>query len=147
MCKPRPDVNEFHYLVCGLSVSSLYLSRNQVYRGTCAVVYDPGHVTQLHELSRDHLQRYSTDIWVAESAVSLALQPDHMNVETLGNTVPHLHTHIIPRYRSDPRWGRPIWTNTRGEMSSVMASDAECEVLAETLRKNIASIADTLNGA
>jgi len=32
-----------------------------------------------------------------------------MDVELLGNSNPHLHWHIIPRYRSDPRCGRPIW--------------------------------------
>jgi diadenosine tetraphosphate (Ap4A) HIT family hydrolase len=27
---------------------------------------------------------------------------------TLGNTVPHLHTHVLPRYPDDPAPGGPI---------------------------------------
>lgn len=27
---------------------------------------------------------------------------------TLGNTVPHLHTHVVPRYRDDPAPGGPL---------------------------------------
>ena len=53
---------------------------------------------------------------IAERYVTRAFQPDHVNLECLGNTVPHLHVAIIPRYRSDPRWGHPIWTTSRAEM-------------------------------
>lgn len=31
-----------------------------------------------------------------------------MNHETLGSTVPHLHTHLLPRYVEDPAPGRPF---------------------------------------
>jgi diadenosine tetraphosphate (Ap4A) HIT family hydrolase len=31
-----------------------------------------------------------------------------MNYETLGNSLPHLHTHLLPRYLVDPRPGRPF---------------------------------------
>ena len=31
-----------------------------------------------------------------------------MNYETLGNTVPHLHTHLVPRFTEDPAPGRPF---------------------------------------
>jgi diadenosine tetraphosphate (Ap4A) HIT family hydrolase len=27
---------------------------------------------------------------------------------TLGNTVPHLHTHVLPRYQDDPAPGRAV---------------------------------------
>jgi diadenosine tetraphosphate (Ap4A) HIT family hydrolase len=37
-------------------------------------------------------------------------------VERLGNTVPHLHWGLIPRYKNDRRWGHPIWTTERSEM-------------------------------
>jgi diadenosine tetraphosphate (Ap4A) HIT family hydrolase len=53
------------------------------------------------------------DLAQAEAAIHASVTPDHINVESLGSTVPHLHWNIIPRYRSDPRWGRPIWTTDK----------------------------------
>ena len=44
------------------------------------------------------------------------MRPDHVNVESLGNVVPHLHWHIIPRYVGDARWGMPIWTTRSSAM-------------------------------
>jgi hypothetical protein len=35
-------------------------------------------------------------------------EPLKMNYETLGNSLPHLHTHLIPRYKSDGAPGRPF---------------------------------------
>ena len=60
--------------------------------------------------------------------------------ECLGNTVPHLHIAVIPRYRSDPRWGRPVWTTSRDELPKTLADDAECERLALALREHIESV-------
>jgi diadenosine tetraphosphate (Ap4A) HIT family hydrolase len=31
-----------------------------------------------------------------------------VNYETLGNSMPHLHTHVMPRYALDPRPGWPF---------------------------------------
>jgi diadenosine tetraphosphate (Ap4A) HIT family hydrolase len=44
-------------------------------------------------------------------AVSRAFEPVKLNLEALGNTVPHLHWHIVPRYSDDPRGFAPIWEN------------------------------------
>ena len=44
-----------------------------------------------------------------------ARDPVKMNYLTLGNTVPHLHTHVVPRYRDDPAPGGPIaWEQISG---------------------------------
>jgi diadenosine tetraphosphate (Ap4A) HIT family hydrolase len=134
LCAPRPVNNELVYFVCQLAVSSLYLARNQTYRGTCAIVYDPAHVTRPSELDRAAWQRFCADGWRVEQAVSQAFAPDHVNLECLGNTVPHLHMHIVPRYRSDPRWGQPIWTTSRDAIPFTTTGDAECEELAELIR-------------
>ena len=142
LCAPRPAISEFSYLVCTLSVSSLYLVRNQAYRGSCAVVYDGPHVTRPSELDLDSWGRLCDDIRNVETVVSNALRPDHVNIEFLGNSVPHLHAGITPRYRSDPRWSAPIWTTSRDEMPCVLFTDDECEQLAGAFREQIAKLPD-----
>jgi diadenosine tetraphosphate (Ap4A) HIT family hydrolase len=140
LCLPRAQLDARNFFICRLSISSLFLDRNQVYRGTCAVVYDMRHATRPSELTDDEWQAFCSDIRSAESAVSRAFAPDHVNVECLGNTVPHLHAAIVPRYRSDPRWGLPIWTTAREDMARSDATEDECEELARVIRYNLLAI-------
>jgi diadenosine tetraphosphate (Ap4A) HIT family hydrolase len=137
LCAPRPDNSEFHDLVRKLSVSTLYLVKEQAYRGTCGLVFDRRHVTRLDQLTPEEWGAFSLDLARAEAAVFATVAPDHINVECLGMTVPHLHWHIIPRYRSDPRWGGPIWTTERSDMASVRLSEAEQRALAEHIGRSI----------
>jgi diadenosine tetraphosphate (Ap4A) HIT family hydrolase len=41
-------------------------------------------------------------------AIEVHLHPVKVNYNVLGNSVPHLHTHIVPRYADDPRPGWPF---------------------------------------
>jgi diadenosine tetraphosphate (Ap4A) HIT family hydrolase len=45
------------------------------------------------------------------AAVFRAFTPAKLNYELLGNTVPHLHWHLVPRHIDDPRLFAPIWEN------------------------------------
>jgi diadenosine tetraphosphate (Ap4A) HIT family hydrolase len=99
-------------LVARFRVSSLYLNRNQTYRGHCVLVLDLRHATRPDELSPQEWAEFCGDLHHAERAIVRAVRPDHVNIAALGNVMPHLHWHIIPRYRSDPRWGEPIWPET-----------------------------------
>jgi diadenosine tetraphosphate (Ap4A) HIT family hydrolase len=42
------------------------------------------------------------------AAVDELVQPSKMNYEIHGNTIPHLHLHLFPRFAGDPFEGRPI---------------------------------------
>lgn len=137
LCAPRPDHSEFHDLVKKLSVSSLYLVRDQAYRGTCGLVFDPRHVTRIGQLAPEEWSAFSADLARAEAAVHAAVKPDHINVESLGMTVPHLHWHIVPRYKGDPRWGGPIWTTERDEFARAVLNAAERRQLIGEIRKNL----------
>ncbi len=138
LCWPRPEVNDAWFFIARLEVSSLYLSReNQAYRGAAQLIYDGGHVTRLGELSPAEWTALSRDLYTAEKAQAKAFKPDHVNVATLGNIVPHLHWHLVPRYRDDPRWGAPIWTDHRNDAPRVTLAEAEYEELAARIRKAI----------
>jgi diadenosine tetraphosphate (Ap4A) HIT family hydrolase len=57
-----------------------------------------------------------------------------MNVESLGNIVPHLHWHIVPRYVGDARWGMPIWTTPLSAMPDHRLGETERADLIESIR-------------
>lgn len=119
LCSPRAKYTEFIYFVRKLSVSSLYLSRNQAYQGTCSLIYDMQHAVSISALTAGQWRDFADDLQRAERAIQQVFKPDHLNIEGLGNSVPHLHFHIVPRYRSDPRWGSPIWMTEREQMADV----------------------------
>jgi diadenosine tetraphosphate (Ap4A) HIT family hydrolase len=132
---PRPSSNEHWEFVAQLSASSLYLSTNQTYHGHCQLVFDPRHVARLDELSDDEWTAMSIDLRRAQIAILRTVNADHVNVESLGNIVPHLHWHIIPRYRDDPRWGLPIWRDSFEAMADTRLSVPEREELVGALRR------------
>lgn len=131
---PRPDSNEHWDFVTTLSVSSLYLSKNQTYRGHCQLIFDPRHVARVDQLTADEWHALSADLFKAQAAVMRTVGADHLNVESLGNVVPHVHWHIVPRYRGDPRWGSPIWLTSLGDMIDTRLSMEQQRTLVEQLR-------------
>jgi len=135
---PRPSSNEHWDYIATMAVSSLYLSKNQTYRGQCQLIFDPRHVARLDQLTRDEWSRLAGDLYLAEQAIVRVLRPDHINVESLGNVVPHLHWHIIPRYLDDPSWGAPIWRVPLASMADTRLPDEEREALIGSLRTAIA---------
>lgn len=135
MDAPRPASNEYWDLVGQLTVSSLYLSKNQTYRGQCQLIFDPRHVARLDQLSRPEWMSLASDLYTAQEAVMQTVRPDHVNVELLGNVVPHLHWHIIPRYVGDPKWGVPIWQAPLDTMPDTRLPDAERNELLAVLKR------------
>jgi len=80
-----------------------------MYRGHGILVFDPRHATRLDQLTSAEWAAYAADLQRVVQAIAGVCRPDHMNVESLGNVMPHLHWHVIPRYKDDGRWGAPIW--------------------------------------
>ena len=105
----RPASSEHWDKVASLSISTLYLHKIQTYRGYSLLVYDGAHATRLDQLPKSAAAEFMSDLVRAQAAIVAVLKPDHVNVELLGNAIPHLHWHLVPRYRGDPRWGQPIW--------------------------------------
>lgn len=137
---PRPDRGDFKYPVRKLTAASLYLNPNQAYRGYCLLIYDKRHITRIDQLSHEQWTVLSGDIYRAETAVYKAMQPDHVNIASIGMVVPHLHWHIIPRYQDDPRWGGPIWTSDLEDMTVVKLQDGEYQQLAGRINQALDDI-------
>jgi diadenosine tetraphosphate (Ap4A) HIT family hydrolase len=131
---PRPESNDFLDLVAPLTVSSLYLAANQTYRGQCMLIFDPRHAARPDQLTAEEWTAFCGDLYRSQRAIVEVTRPDHVNIESLGNVVPHLHWHIIPRYVDDPRWGMPVWTTPLSAMPEAHLKPAERAQLLERLR-------------
>ncbi len=139
LCVPR-SANDYRIQITTLSSSTLYLFRDQRFRGYCLLIFDPRHATGLDQLSDQEFMRFMQDVRRAAHAIHAAVQPDHMNYECLGNSSPHLHWHLVPRFHTDPRWGQPIWEGwQRNEFHSnpVTLPEHEYQELIERIRAAI----------
>ena len=78
------------------------------YPGYCRVILER-HVSEMTDLTPPERARLMDAVFAAEAALREVLTPDKVNLASLGNAVPHLHWHVIPRYRDDRHFPRPIW--------------------------------------
>lgn len=67
-------------------------------------------MTDLDPASQQHLLRV---VLAVERVLRAELSPDKINLATLGNQVPHLHWHVIPRFADDAHFPDPVWTGRR----------------------------------
>ena len=56
-----------------------------------------------------------------ERAIRRILQPVKVNLASLGNQVPHVHWHVIPRYSNDAHFPLPIWAPRQRTVSEAHA--------------------------
>jgi len=84
------------------------------YPGFCRVILKR-HVKEMTDLTADERTRLMDVVWKTERAVRDVMSPDKINLASLGNVVPHLHWHVIPRFESDPHFPNPIWGEAKRE--------------------------------
>jgi diadenosine tetraphosphate (Ap4A) HIT family hydrolase len=100
--------NDYWIHVADGPCTEVYLDRSSQIAGYCLVVWRLGHVAEPTQLEPGAASAYWGDVLAAGRAVIAAFDPVKVNYFTLGNTVPHLHTHIVPRYADDPMAGGPL---------------------------------------
>src|SRR3569832_1167618 len=76
----------------------IVLVEDSLYPGFCCVIWN-AHASEMNDLSASDSADLMVVVWLVEAAVRDAMRPDKINIASLGNVVPHLHWHVIPRYR------------------------------------------------
>ena len=66
------------------------------------------HAVELHDLTAAEGEALMRDLRRVSAAIAHATDAVKLNYEIHGNTVPHLHVHVFPRYVGDPFEGGPI---------------------------------------
>jgi diadenosine tetraphosphate (Ap4A) HIT family hydrolase len=106
-----PTSGEVAWKIQELPSAMAALWHDQYYPGYTLVIAK-SHATELYHLSEGESTQYCKDMLHVAKALATVLQPRKMNYELLGNTVAHLHWHLVPRYAWDPNPQRPIWEHT-----------------------------------
>lgn len=78
-----------------------------------ACVVAKSHVVEPYVLAEHERAAFWEDCMIAAKALADLFQPVKMNYEIHGNTIPHLHMHLYPRYIGDPYEGQPINNQAR----------------------------------
>lgn len=112
MCSRWQDEPELR--IIELEQCFVQLNRDQFFRGY-TLVFARNHVTELFHLDQPTRQAVIEEVNMVATALDQAYQPTKMNYELLGNMVPHMHWHLVPRFSDDPLWPRPIWSEPHQE--------------------------------
>ena len=78
------------------------------YPGFCRAIWNT-HVAEMTDLTEAERARFMRVVFTVEAVLRERLRPDKINLASLGNVTPHLHWHVIPRFRDDPHFPNPIW--------------------------------------
>ena len=108
MCSQgRPEETEHGARFFKGDVADAYLQKEDIQRGYSVVIWRGRHVAEPTELSDQEAAQYWLELLEVGRRLE-RLEPVKLNYDILGNSLPHLHTHVIPRYAEDPRPGWPF---------------------------------------
>ncbi len=103
LCQPQGETVLWQDQLC-----RLILVDDADYPGYCRVIWQQ-HIAEMSDLDVKQRQHLMAVCWQVEQVMRETLQPHKVNLASLGNMVPHLHWHIIPRYQDDAHFPQPVW--------------------------------------
>jgi len=86
----------------------IILADDPHYPAFCRVILKR-HVKEMTDLPPDERTHLMRAVFAVEVALRELLRPDKINLASLGNQVPHLHWHVIPRFADDRHYPDPVW--------------------------------------
>ena len=108
------------------------------YPGFCRVILNR-HAAEMTDLTTDEQLELMRIVFVVETVVREVVKPDKINLASLGNMVPHVHWHVIPRWREDRCFPSPIWVPATRTTAGIPAADDPTRVhqLRDELEKRL----------
>lgn len=131
-CSKSQDLDSLMIKICDLDISTVYLFKEQTYKGRCNVVYKE-HKSEIADLTEDEAAAFINDARKVAKAIHKAFNPDKINYGAFADTMKHLHLHIVPKYKDGYSWGKTFEMNPQ----KVLLSDEEYEKLILKIKNNL----------
>ena len=129
-CQNNDTLHSLMIEVAKLSVSRMFIFKEQTYHGRCLVAYDK-HVDDLNLLSDEERNAFMSDVAKVTRAMQKVFNPDTIIYGAYSDTREHLHFHLIPKYVGGPDFGGVFQMNPK----QVYLTDEEYAKMAEDLKK------------
>ena len=117
----------------------------QYHTGYCVLVARL-HATELHHLPADFRRDFLDEMTLLGQAIDIVFQPRKLNCESLGNQVPHLHWHLLPRRHDDPETLEAAWLgfdrakHDDAEKRRLQAGDIPRRDIVQPLRRQLETL-------
>ena len=100
------------------------------------------HVKEMSDLAPADQQRLLHAVLASEAALREVVAPDKVNLASLGNLVPHVHWHVIPRFTDDPHFPNAVWGVRQRDTPRATVPDLDAR-LAAALRRRLGPARET----
>ena len=115
--------------------SWLLASPDVCLKGTCCMGLR-SHAVEIFDIPDSELLEFMKEVKVVSKALKEVTNAKKINYEIHGNTIPHLHMHLFPRYVDDPFPGGPIDYN---RIEPAVYNGNEFDEFVEALQKKISA--------
>jgi diadenosine tetraphosphate (Ap4A) HIT family hydrolase len=103
LCNPQNEK-----LIFKNDLFRIVLVGDEAYPGFVRLILN-SHIKEMSDLSDTDTNSVFTALIFIEKRIRQLFNPDKINLASLGNVVPHLHWHVIPRFIHDRHFPNPIW--------------------------------------
>lgn len=128
---PRGD-----HFIADLGLSQAYLHEDQFFPGWTVVVFRR-HATELFHLAPTERIQMMEEVTLVARTLAQVFDARKINYELLGNQLPHIHWHLIPRLATDPAPLEPVW---RVQHEPVHPTAEELQARVERIKAGIAAL-------
>jgi diadenosine tetraphosphate (Ap4A) HIT family hydrolase len=129
----RPDWPPAESFIADCGPARAYLHDDQFFPGWTLLILRR-HATELYELDREERAALTEAVTDMARALAATFEAVKMNYELLGNLVPHIHWHLVPRRGDDPIPRQPVWTLPHEPR---VLAPAERRVRIEAIRRHL----------
>ena len=111
----------------------LYLFKDQAHKGRCVLALK-NHKKELFECTEQERNDFCADLVAVSEAIKKLWGCDKINLGSFGDTNPHLHFHIVPKYEGGFEFGGNFQiTNPE----PVLLKDEEYQEMIGSLKKEL----------
>ncbi len=132
-CLNREAIENFGRIAFETETSIIIVFKDQTHKGRMCVAYKKDHVADICDLSPEDRIAFINDVVACANAIKEVYHPDRVNYGAYGDTLGHLHFHLVPKYKDEFEWGGTFQMNLGKDH---YASDTELAEVAKNIKEH-----------